>query len=747
MSQIPPISNNPTKTSTDFELFFRISLDAMIITDMDGKIIDFNQAYEKITGYNREELFQINGGWDLILEEDIPELAAKVEEIKTGMDVMTNYEVRLINKKGELRVVSYDAKADMIKQQIYAIGRDITQLKEQERNIQLNESRLRFFFDHALDGMCIIVDRKYQLVNKAFLDIIGEKDEKNVIGRDFIDFVEDGFKEKVNEYVNNNSEDLYTSKIIRTDGTIRNIEVTGKSIIFNNQKMRISVIRDLDERKKMQEIVQENEDRFRAIFQNSTMGIVLTEFDGTILEINQTLAERLGYETDELRGESLLSIISDEDKSGALSGAQLLISGVIETSFGERRLIKKSLEQTWSKMTCSVITTSEGRKLVLAILENIDSQKSNERALIQSEEKFRAVYESSPMGILISKSPGFIYDINPAFAEMMGYSEEELIGKSLLEITHPADTEASAKWLEQIYSGKIDSYVAEKKYIKKDGTAFWAKAVVSVMSQYNDEVITVAIIENIEKKKNTEDALEQKNKELTQINQELEHFAYVASHDLQEPLRTITSFIQILERRYTNKLDEDAIQFMGFVVDGAKRMQTLIHDLLEYSRINRFNTGYEKIDLNEIFNTVSRVLKDKIESNDALVIAENLPYVYGNRIQLTQVFQNLIDNAIKFKAKKRKPEIIISVNDLKDKWELTFKDNGIGISQEYFQRIFVIFQRLHTLEEYTGTGIGLAICKKIIERHGGEIWVDSSPGKGTEFHLTISKHLMRALGN
>ena len=385
--------------------------------------------------------------------------------------------------------------------------------------------------------------------------------------------------------------------------------------------------------------------------------------------------------------------------------------------------------------------------MVLGILENIDNQKYNEKALIESEEKFRAVYESSPMGILITKSPGVIFDVNPAFAEMMGYDETELIDKTLLEITHPADIDVSEKWLAQIYSGEIESYVAEKKYIRKDGTSFWAKAVVSTMNHIGNEVVTVAIIENIEKKKLTEDALEQKNKELTQINQELEHFAYVASHDLQEPLRTITSFIQILDRRYVNKLDEDAQQFMGFVVDGAKRMQTLIHDLLEYSRINRYNTGYEKIDLNEIFNTVSRVLKDKIESNDALVIAENLPFVYGNRIQLTQVFQNLIDNAIKFKAKKRKPEIIVSVNDIKDKWELVFKDNGIGISQEYFQRIFVIFQRLHTLEEYSGTGIGLAICKKIIERHGGEIWVDSKPGKGTEFHLTISKHLMRALGN
>jgi light-regulated signal transduction histidine kinase (bacteriophytochrome) len=180
---------------------------------------------------------------------------------------------------------------------------------------------------------------------------------------------------------------------------------------------------------------------------------------------------------------------------------------------------------------------------------------------------------------------------------------------------------------------------------------------------------------------------------------------------------------------------------MVFVVEGAKRMQTLIHDLLEYSRINRFSNAYEKVDLNEVFSTVNRVLKEKIESNDALVMSENLPTIYGSKLQLTQMFQNLIDNAIKFRGKK-KPEILISVKNLNDKWEFIFKDNGIGISQEYFQRIFVIFQRLHTLEEYGGTGIGLAICKKIVERHGGDIWVESNPGKGSIFHLTLAKNLM-----
>ncbi|HCK21441.1 MAG TPA: hypothetical protein DHW15_04555, partial [Bacteroidetes bacterium] len=253
------------------------------------------------------------------------------------------------------------------------------------------------------------------------------------------------------------------------------------------------------------------------------------------------------------------------------------------------------------------------------------------------------------------------------------------------------------------------------------------------------------VVENIDRRKKAEQKLEEKNKELTEINQELEHFAYVASHDLREPLRTIASFIQILNKRYGETLDEDGKQFMGFVVEGAKRMQLLIRDLLEYSRVNRFNTDYEKVDLNEVFNTVNRVLKEKIDSTDALILAENLPVIQGNKIQLTQVFQNLIDNAIKFRGKK-KPEITITVEELPSKWRIAVSDNGIGISPEYHQRIFIIFQRLHTHEEYTGTGIGLALCKKIIELHGGEVWVESKKNKGTTFTFTIKKNLIRAIG-
>lgn len=731
--------------SIDFELFFRMSLDIMLIAELDGKIIDFNQAYEKISGYSREELFALNGGWDIVLQEDIVNALSQVELIRAGNQEIINYELRIRCKSGIIKTLSYDAGMDKVKKLIYCIGRDITEAKNKLKLLEQNEMRLQFFFDNVLDGMGIVVDGKFQLVNKAIVNILGFDSDKEIIGKEFINFIHPDFRDKVNEIVTSNSNQLYTSRIIRNDGTYRNVEATGQTIPFQNQELRIFVLRDLEERKNAQAKIDESEARFESVFKNSSLGIMLLDYEGNFVDANISILDRLGYSQSEIKSMNILDIIYEEDREIALEYWKLLVNGSVNKIYKEKRFVKKDKKITWVRITLNIMKISASENIVFGLVEDLDSQKKSEKALIESEEKFRAVYESSPMGILITKSPGIIYDLNPSFAEMMGYSEEELKGKNLLDITHASDYQKTKKWLEKIFNREIQTYITEKKYVRKDGTSFWAKAVVSTMNDITDEIVTVAIIENIEKKKKTEDALEQKNRELTQINQELEHFAYVASHDLQEPLRTITSFIQILDKRYIHKLDEDAQQFMGFVVEGAKRMQTLIHDLLEYSRINRFNTGYEKIDLNEIFNTINRVLKDKIESHDALVLSENLPTVYGNRLQLTQVFQNLVDNAIKFKAKKRKPEIIISVNDLSDKWELIFKDNGIGISQEYFQRIFVIFQRLHTHEEYTGTGIGLAICKKIIERHGGEIWVDSKPGKGTAFHLSIAKNLMSAV--
>ena len=241
--------------------------------------------------------------------------------------------------------------------------------------------------------------------------------------------------------------------------------------------------------------------------------------------------------------------------------------------------------------------------------------------------------------------------------------------------------------------------------------------------------------ENVERLR-AEEAIQRYTKELERSNQELQQFAYVASHDLQEPLRMVSSFLTLLERRYGPQLDKDAKDFIHYSVDGAIRMQALINDLLEYSRVGTRGKSFTEIDLNEVMSQAKSNLKIAIKENKANIICHRLPIVYGDDTQLTQVFQNLIGNAIKFHG-ENSPGIHISSERKNGNYEITVKDNGIGIDPQYKERIFLIFQRLHNREEYPGTGIGLAICKRIIERHGGTIWVESKIGEGSAFHFSL----------
>jgi hypothetical protein len=226
--------------------------------------------------------------------------------------------------------------------------------------------------------------------------------------------------------------------------------------------------------------------------------------------------------------------------------------------------------------------------------------------------------------------------------------------------------------------------------------------------------------------------------ELARSNKELEQFAYVASHDLQEPLRMVSSFTQLLEQRYRDKLDDDAREFINYAVDGARRMQRLINDLLEFSRVSTRGRRLEAVDANVVLGTVRANLSAAIEEAGALVTNEELPTVIADPTQLGQLLQNLIGNAIKFHGDES-PRVHVVACERPGEWIFAVKDNGIGIDPEYFDRIFVIFQRLQVTADYPGTGIGLAVCKRIVERHGGRIWVESEPGHGAIFSFAIPK--------
>ena len=264
----------------------------------------------------------------------------------------------------------------------------------------------------------------------------------------------------------------------------------------------------------------------------------------------------------------------------------------------------------------------------------------------------------------------------------------------------------------------------------------WYRCSDKAIQWVDGRMVRFEIATDITKLKLLEDELKDKNEKLERSNKELEQFAYVASHDLQEPLRMVASYTELLEERYKGELDEKADKYIGYAVDGAKRMQRLINDLLVLSRVNTRGKPFETVNCNDLVEKVLQGLGSTLNEKQAQIKADPLPTLTGDHTQLFQLFQNLISNAVKFHGAE-KPVVKISAKQDNSEWIFSIRDNGIGIDPEFFDRIFVIFQRLHERDAYQGTGIGLSIAKKIVERHGGKIWVESEPGAGSTFYFSL----------
>ncbi len=291
--------------------------------------------------------------------------------------------------------------------------------------------------------------------------------------------------------------------------------------------------------------------------------------------------------------------------------------------------------------------------------------------------------------------------------------------------------------MHELLIGEVNTFRSEKKMVRKDGSLVWTNITVSVhRDKLNAPNYFILVAEDISRRKQIEESLQDTLSELERSNSELQQFAYVASHDLQEPLRMVSNYVKLLERRYKKKLDSDADEFIAYAADGAKRMQTLINDLLQYSRVGSRGKPFAPTDCESVLDQVLAILQVAIAGSGAQIIRSPLPTVLADQTQLAQLFQNLIDNALKFKGDET-PLIHISASQDRDHWLFSVRDNGIGIDPQYYDRIFVIFQRLHGREEYPGTGIGLAICKKIVERHGGQIWLESNGDRGATFFFTL----------
>lgn len=363
------------------------------------------------------------------------------------------------------------------------------------------------------------------------------------------------------------------------------------------------------------------------------------------------------------------------------------------------------------------------------------------KQLEDSKERFQLLVENvKDYAIFMLDPNGYILSWNQGAERIKGYKAEEVIGKHISVFY----TDEEIKNGEPAYNLKMAKekgrYESEGYRKRKDGSTFWANVLFTALYD-NAGVLRgfAKLTRDVTEHKKAEEELNKKSEELARSNAELEKFAYVASHDLQEPLRTITSYLQLLQNRYKDKLDKDANDFIAFATDGSTRMRNLIRSLLEYSRVNRVKL-FEQVDCNVLLNEVVQNIGQVIKETNTVVQYEKLPIIKGDEVLLSELFQNLIGNAIKF-ANGKPPAIKIDCKKREDHYLFSVKDNGIGFEQKYDNKIFEIFQRLHSINQYAGTGMGLAICKKIVERHGGKIWAESALGKGSTFYFTIKSNL------
>jgi PAS domain S-box-containing protein len=368
----------------------------------------------------------------------------------------------------------------------------------------------------------------------------------------------------------------------------------------------------------------------------------------------------------------------------------------------------------------------------------ITEEKRADRALRESEERFRLLFQQAAVGIKRLDVQERMLEVNDKFCEILGYSREELLPLSMEDYTHPEDLPRERAEIARLLAREIPAYSLEKRCLRKDGREIWVRVTSSLPSGGEKPAEWwISVVEDITHDKQSEEALQRTADELARSNQDLEQFAYVASHDLQEPLRMVAGYLELLSERYRGQIDDKADKYIAYAVDGATRMSILIRDLLAYSRVGTRTEPLSPTSSQEALSAALKNLSSAIGESGAEVTCDRLPEVRGDKTQLTQVFQNLVGNALKFRDPGRPPRIHVGVSRQREQWLFSVADNGVGFEQQYAEKIFVIFQRLHGRGSYPGTGIGLAICRRIVERHGGRIWAHGEPGKGATVFFTM----------
>ena len=510
-------------------------------------------------------------------------------------------------------------------------------------------------------------------------------------------------------------------------------------ITIKGKAFMLSTVVNMTVEKNVKIALRLSEEKYRNIIANINLGLLEVDTNEIIEVANNSFCEMSGYSMEEIIGKSAKTLFAKSETNFKLieinAERERGIAGVYE-----RILINKKGETKEWLISGAPHYNDEGKMVgTIGIHLDITEQKLAEKALKLSEEKFKSmVHNISDIITLIDNYGNIVYQ-SASIKQVLGYNETETIGRNLFEFMHPNDIAMLAIEMEKMLLTPGNSNVVEYRVMNKFGEY------VLMEGQANNQLLNPAIkaiivnSKDITQRKKAEAALIKQAYDLSISNKELERFAFIASHDLQEPLRMVSSFMNLLQKKYKDVLDETATDYIRYAVDGSNRMKQLINDLLLYSRLASKHQQTQKVNLQNVVKEVQIILRYEILTNGATIYTDGLPVVMAVQLEMEQLLQNLISNAIKYQQAGNKAIIYVTGTERPNDWLIAVKDNGIGIDEKFCDKIFIMFQRLHNKDEYSGTGIGLAVCKKIVERYGGTITMESKPGEGSTFFFTIPK--------